>query len=152
MTHIKFQQFDGFDPPVRRISRVFLHCSASDNPKHDDPRVIESWHLDRGFAEIGYHYFVSKDGTIWCGRDLEKTPAAQQGNNTGTIAICSHGLANFTDAELQATRDLCSLINSAYAGDLTFWGHREVEPGKTCPVYDWRALLQLDEDRLMPLE
>lgn len=70
-----------FIKPNRRIDRVFVHCSASDVPEHDSVKTIEEWHLARGFTDIGYHFFIHKNGNVSPGRDIEKTPAAQRGHN-----------------------------------------------------------------------
>lgn len=135
-----------FKKPKRHVFRVFIHCSASDNPKHDDPRVIEAWHKQRNFKEIGYHFFISKNGNIHVGRDLEKVPAAQAGNNTNTIAICVHGLleGNFTKDQKAALQALCGQINREYHGSVTFHGHCEVA-AKDCPVFDYKEWLKLDK-------
>lgn len=127
---------------MREVDRVFLHCSASDNPAHDSVAVIDRWHRERGFDEIGYHYFIKGDGTIEECRNLEKTPASQKGHNKGTISICVHGLTKFTQAQLDAVRRLCLGINAEYK--VTFHGHCEVS-AKSCPVFDYRKLLNLDE-------
>lgn len=131
--------------PARNVWRVFLHCSASDNPDHDYPAVIEKWHRERGFAEIGYHFFIQKDGTILNGRDLEKIPAAQQGHNKGSIAICCHGLDKdaFTDDQEKSLYSLCHRLNALYSHKLTFHGHCEVSD-KSCPVFDYKEWLGLD--------
>lgn len=140
-----------FDKPERSIDRVFIHCSASDNPKHDDIDVIRGWHVnERGWSDVGYHFFIKKDGTVQNGRDLTKTPAAQKGHNTGTIAICVHGLEIFTGAQFAALRSLCNEINRSYTY-ITFHGHNEVNPNKTCPVFDYKQVLNLDSDGAMPL-
>lgn len=143
-------KFDAVDlaqlkKPARKVWCVFLHCSASDNPAHDYPKVMEDWHRERGFAEIGYHFFVQKNGTICEGRSLEKVPAAHQGHNTGSIAICAHGLKKelFTPEQLASVKALCYTLNRLYRGALSFHGHCEVS-AKTCPVYDYKALLGLD--------
>lgn len=135
-----------FVPPKRTVNKVFLHCSASDRPEDDDVSIITHWHVLRGFQTVGYHYFIRKDGLVQKGRDLEVIPAAQQGYNTGSIAICVHGLikSKFTDASLLACKELCEQINKAYGGKVTFHGHREVNKQKTCPVFDYKVLLQLD--------
>jgi outer membrane protein OmpA-like peptidoglycan-associated protein len=134
-----------FTKPARAVHTVFLHCSASDNPAHDSAAVIDSWHKANGWSGIGYHYFIRKDGTIEKGRDLEKTPAAQSEHNPGTIAICAHGLeiSKFTDVQLSAVKALCTEINNAYGRTLKFRGHREVA-SKSCPVFDYKTLLDLD--------
>lgn len=136
-----------FIKPKRAVSRVFIHCSASDNPAHDNAATMDAWHRARKppFKEIGYHCFIRKDGSLEDGRSLEKAPAAQEGHNAGTIAICLHGLDEdkFTAAQFDTLRKLCGDINAAYGGRVTFHGHREVA-NKTCPVFDYRAVLGLD--------
>ena len=134
-----------FTKPMRAVSAVFLHCSASDAPEHDSVDVMRQWHLANGWADVGYHYFIKKDGTIQPGRPLEMQPAAQSEYNPGTIAICAHGLRRdaFTPAQFGAIVDLCTAINRAYGGGLRFRGHVEVYP-KACPVYDYVRVLGLD--------
>lgn len=134
-----------FTKPNRFVDRVFLHCSASDAAAHDNIETMESWHRARGFSGVGYHLFISKDGKLHDGRALERTPAAQRGHNTGTIAICCHGLDvnKFTDAQFDTLSALCVQINNAYDGAVTFHGHREVA-AKACPVYDYKEILKLD--------
>lgn len=134
-----------FTPPkTRNIERVFIHCSASDNPKHDNIATIAKWHAERGFHGVGYHYFIRKDGRIETGRSLERHPAAQEGHNRNTVAICLHGLEkeNFTAQQFAALIDLVHQILDAYP-QATIHGHCEVSK-KTCPVFDYREVLGLD--------
>lgn len=146
-----------FIKPTRPISRIFLHCSASDRPQDDDVEVIRKWHMSpsktdpsKPWKDIGYHFYINKAGKISKGRNVEMTPAAQVGNNFGTIAICMGGLKNFTAAQEQALIDICDVINYSYNGKVTFHGHCEVS-NKTCPVYDYRHILGLDDEGFMPL-
>lgn len=129
---------------TRPIDRVFIHCSASDNPKHDDVTVIDRWHRARGFDMVGYHHFIKKNGIIQNGRPLDRVPAAQAPHNTGTIAICLHGLKeeNFTTAQASSLYKICRAIDESY--DVTFHGHKEVA-NKACPVIDYIGILRLDE-------
>ena len=133
-----------FPKPKRTVHRVFIHCSASDRPEHDSIETIRQWHLARGFSDVGYHYFIRKDGTLEAGRSLEKTPAAQKGHNRNTIAICLHGLKmeKFTGTQKAMLRKLCEAIDAAY-DNISFHGHCEVS-SKACPVIDYKALLNLD--------
>lgn len=134
-----------FTKPDRQVDRVFLHCSASDRPEHDNVETMRKWHLARGWNDVGYHFFIRKDGTVEEGRSAELTPAAQAGNNTGTIAICLHGLAeeNFTSDQFRSLIDLCRAISSAYNNMIKFHGHCEVS-AKACPVFPYKAVLGLD--------
>jgi len=135
-----------FIKPSRRVDRVFLHCSASDVPAHDTVETVRAWHLARGFNDIGYHFFIHKNGDISLGRDIEKTPAAQRGHNLRTIAICLHGLREekFTVAQYEALKALCTDINNAYLQQVSFHGHCEVS-AKACPVIDYKKILKLDK-------
>jgi hypothetical protein len=131
-----------FQKPSRPVDRVFIHCSASDNPNHDAIRVIREWHLARGFSDVGYHFFIRKDGTIETGRSIEKSPAAQKGHNKSTIAICLHGLDNFTAIQFDSLKELCEAIDHEYQY-ITFHGHFEVNPNKTCPNFNVNFKLRL---------
>lgn len=132
-----------FTKPKRAVTRVFLHCSASDNPKHDNIETIEEWHKARGFKGIGYHFYIDKVGRQFACRNIEVTPAAQEGHNTGTIAICCGGLKEFPLLQMDSLKKLCKQINAAYRGNITFHGHKEVAP-KDCPVFSYKTILQLN--------
>ena len=131
--------------PKRKVNRVFIHCSASDIISHDDVSVIRRWHLKRGWNDVGYHFFIKKNGVVQPGRNIENTPAAQKGNNTGTIAICLHGLKSFTENQFDALRHLCKKLQMNYENQLTFHGHCEVS-NKICPVFDYKEVLNLDKE------
>lgn len=143
-----------FVKPQRKVHTVFLHCSASSAKAHDDVSVMRNWHLARGWKDVGYHYFIKRNGTIQSGRSIEKTPAAQKGHNSGSIAICMHGAGgnppknDFTQAQFRALKDFCLTINRAYKGQIRFRGHCEVA-AKACPVYDYHKALMLDADGYM---
>lgn len=140
-----------FKAPLRPVKRVFIHCSDSDIPAHDNIATIRKWHAEeRGFKddwgkpEVGYHYFIRKNGLIEHGRHLESSPDAQAGHNKGTIAICLSGRAlnKFTDAQFNALRDLVRQIHDQLPM-ATYHGHKEVNAGKSCPVFDYTRVLGL---------
>lgn len=141
-----FKEVKDFKRPKRPVSRVFVHCSASDHASHDDVEVMDRWHRQRGWSGVGYHYFIKKDGTVQEGRSLERNPAAQRGHNRATIAICLHGLKEslFTKQQMKSLRHLCRQIKYSYKNKVTFHGHREVA-AKDCPVFDYKAELKLDK-------
>jgi len=134
-----------FSKPRRKVTRVFIHCTASELTKHDNVAAIRKMHLERGWSDIGYHLFIRKNGVLENGRDLERTPAAQKGHNTNSIAICLHGLKKdrFTTPQFDTLKRLCLEINRAYDGEISFHGHREVA-AKACPVFDYQSVLRLD--------
>lgn len=136
-----------YTKPHRAINRVFIHCSATDAEWADDVSIMRRWHVcDREWNDVGYHFFIRKDGRIQPGRHVELTPAAQSGHNARTIAICVHGLdaEKFTPAQFANLKLLCSAINEEHNKSITFHGHCEVA-AKSCPVFDYKAVLGLDE-------
>lgn len=137
-----------FIKPKRKVHTVFIHCSASDDEKLIGKKLynwVKRIHVNqRNWSDIGYHIMIDKKGNIMEGRPLENRPAAQKGHNTGTIAIMVHGLEDFTPVSLDALKVLCSVINDLYGDSLKFRGHREVA-NKTCPVFDYKKVLNLDK-------
>jgi hypothetical protein len=134
-----------FQKPKRRVNKVFIHCSATDNAEHDNTEFIRSIHVDQnGWSDIGYHFFITKQGVVHACRHLEYVPAAQKGHNTGSIAICLSGLDQFTAAQMEALVALCQDIQDQYAQRLVFKGHREVA-NKLCPNFDYRYVLNLTD-------
>lgn len=153
--HWPFTKFDPttFHIPTRRVTRVFLHCTASDNRALVGVGLVEEinrWHIQNGWRGVGYHFLIDKEGSVMTARAIEETPAAQLGpdnmGNVATIAFSVHGLWDFTTASLQSAVAMCKSIDAAYktAGKpVTFHGHKELDP-RPCPVFDYKSLLGLD--------
>lgn len=86
---------DTFQPSVqlldtsRSINELIWHCTAT--PEGQDYTVddIRSWHKQRGWSDIGYHYVVYRDGTIVAGRPIGQIGSHVAGHNTGTVG-CSY--------------------------------------------------------------
>ena len=77
----------GLDPVKTRMA---IHHTAT--PSGGDPgsrlRGIQAYHMDtNGWCDIGYHFLVSLDGTLWEGRELELLGTHVAANNTGNIGI-----------------------------------------------------------------
>ena len=72
---------------MRNINLIVLHHSQSDITAHDDIGVIREWHKERGFKDVGYHYFIRKDGMIQKGRQLDVVGAHCKGKNKSSIGI-----------------------------------------------------------------
>lgn len=138
-----------FTKPERHVDTVFIHCTASDNEQLHGKWLVD-WlkdiHVNQNkWSDIGYHFVIDKFGELLVCRNIERTPAAQAGFNTGSIAICCHGLDidKFTQAQFDKLHAVCHEINAAYTGNIRFRGHCEVS-NKTCPVLDYAQILELD--------
>jgi len=138
-----------FTKPLRKVDRVFLHCSDSDAKSFDDVEAIRNDHINNnGWKDIGYHFVITQDGTIWEGRNIEQIPAAQKGHNIRSIAICLTGAMVFSEEQFKSLRKLCNKINSEYKSNITFHGHCEVASDRTCPVFDYKEVLGLENGKI----
>ncbi|OOO66789.1 hypothetical protein BS638_06590 [Clostridium tepidum] len=111
-------------------SIVLHHAEASHCSVYD----IHQWHLNNGWAGIGYHYFVRKDGSIWKGRPDNVVGSHVLGYNSNTLGICAEGSymsETMPYAQKQAIVDLCKYLCNKY-GISKIYGHREVG-SSNCP-------------------
>lgn len=76
---------------ARPIVEVDWHCAATPEGKDFTVADIRSWHKQRGFSDIGYHYVVYRDGRIMEGRPIGQVGAHIEGHNTGSIGCCYIG-------------------------------------------------------------
>lgn len=75
----------------RPIDCIVIHCSASGDDYSMPVDSIIKQHRCKGWKNIGYHYYVSRDGVIHRGRDLKERGAHVYGHNETTIGICYEG-------------------------------------------------------------
>lgn len=117
-------------------TEIILHHAEASHASVED---INQWHLERGWAGIGYNYYVRKDGTIWRGRPEWAVGAHAKGHNDKSIGICCEG-AYMTEtmpaAQLAALKALICDIMSRY-GKLKLLRHKDVNetdcPGTNFP-------------------
>ena len=128
---------------MRDINLIIVHCSATIEGKNFHASNIGSWHKERGFDCIGYHYVIDLDGTIEKGRPVEEIGAHTSGFNKSSIGVCYiGGLAadgktpkdTRTDAQKEALLKLLSKLKSNYPR-ASVHGHREFAK-KYCPCFD----------------
>lgn len=114
---------------------IVLHHAAAVTCSVED---IHRWHLNNGWAGIGYHFFVRKDGSVYRGRPENWNGGHTVGHNN-KIGICAEG--NFeTDTMTAAQQNSISAV-IAYLigkyGDLKVYRHRDLDstacPGKNFP-------------------
>ena len=132
---------------MRAISKIIIHCSATQEGRDLDAAEINRWHLKRGWNGIGYHYVVLLDGTIEYGRSIYKQGAHVKGENEGSIGICyvggmSKDMKKAKDTRTQAQKDsLIKLMHELiykYNKDMTIHGHNEYA-NKACPSFNVQA-------------
>lgn len=129
---------------MRKITRIVVHCAASTPGMNTSAADIRRWHVDEnGWRDIGYHYVITRDGTLETGRPLEQAGAHVAGFNADSIGIClSGGLnddhqpdANYTRHQFKTLENLLIHLSSKFpAADVC--GHRDLDDGKSCPCFD----------------
>jgi N-acetyl-anhydromuramyl-L-alanine amidase AmpD len=120
---------------MRKINEIIIHHSDSDVKAHDDIRIIRKWHTEeRGWRDVGYHYFIRKDGVIQRGRPLDVAGAHCVGHNRASIGICLSGEDNFTDVQFCSLHGLLKDLYGEFGRVLTV-GHCAYSE-KKCPNFD----------------
>ncbi|MCM1110848.1 MAG: N-acetylmuramoyl-L-alanine amidase [Clostridium sp.] len=127
---------------VRPVTEIIIHCSATPAGRDVSVADIRSWHLARGFRDIGYHFVITLDGTIYSGRPVAQIGAHCLGHNANSIGVCYIGgcdgrmrpLDSRTPAQSLTLRRLIAILLKQYPG-ATLHGHREFA-AKACPSYD----------------
>ena len=77
---------------MRTITLIIIHCSATPEGKSLSAEACRQDHiLHRGFRDIGYHFYITRDGEIYRGRALEKVGAHCRNHNSHSIGVCYEG-------------------------------------------------------------
>lgn len=127
---------------IGNIEGIVLHHSGV--TVNQSIETIHNYHKSKGWAGIGYHYYVRKDGLVYKGRPEEYAGAHCPGANSNSIGICAEGNYNeetMPEVQKQAIIDLISDIKSRHN---IKWikGHREVIatscPGDNFPLDEIR--------------
>ena len=136
----------------KSTTMIIVHCSATREGQDIKAKTIKQWHLQRGFADIGYHYIIDLDGTIEKGRDESLVGAHCVGKNAISIGICYIGGCDKnlkpkdtrTDAQKKAMKTLVHQLMEKYNIPLNnVYGHYQFCSYKECPSV---KIEQLRED------
>lgn len=128
---------------MRKINEIIVHCAATREGRDFTVEDITRWHKARGFATIGYHYVIYRDGSIHEGRPLEQIGAHCVGHNKHSIGVCYIGGCASDGKTPKDTRTpeqkeaLLALLRRLKARfpNATIHGHRDFA-AKACPSYD----------------
>lgn len=126
---------------------IVIHHTG--NPEDDDlsAEEIHESHLAQGWAGIGYHFVIRKDGTIEQGRPMDAIGAHAYGENSHTIGI--HVCGNFdlgspTQAQIESLSYLVGWVAEQYnitSDYMHVVGHRDLM-ATACPGENLYNLLQ----------
>lgn len=116
---------------------IVVHTAAY-NGRNCDADLIDQWHRQRGWREIGYHFVVIndrhdhlEDGLVQVGRDINSIGAHARGLNAQSIGICCIGHGDqdpLTSAQKNSVIRLISRLIDEHEGISVehVIGHREL--------------------------
>ena len=138
------------------VRGLVLHCSATRCNQDYSVEQLRRDHKARGFYDIGYHFYIRKDGTMTQHRKLLEVGAHARPYNRCSIGICYEGGLDEQGkpCNTMTTEQETSLMAHVRNLNIHFpkakmVGHRDL-PGTTpkeCPCLDagsWAARHRLD--------
>ena len=125
------------------ITLIIIHCSATPEGRSLSFEECRRDHImHRHFRDIGYHFYITRDGTVHDGRPIEKVGAHCEGHNSHSIGICYEGGLDAngkpadtrTEAQRKALKSLVERMHRLFPKALIV-GHHDLNPRKACPCF-----------------
>ena len=142
----------------KKTDYIVLHHAAASIASAAD---VDRWHKQNGWAGIGYHFYVRKNGIIYRGRPIGALGAHVSGKNDVSIGICAEGDYSFEQMPTAQKRAIAGLLdylkNNCYPR-AEIVGHREIGssdcPGKNYPLAEIKSYKNIlnGDDELMSRE
>ncbi len=135
---------------------IAIHCSATPPTMDIGVEKIKEWHVkDNGWDDVGYHFIITRDGTIEPARPEDMQGAHAPRVNDRSVAICLIGGSdvnggwsnNFTDEQFVTLKALLLNLTKKYEIKKII-GHYQVDSRKECPSFkvpDWLEQNNLEE-------
>jgi hypothetical protein len=132
---------------MKKIDEIIVHCADTGVNQSFSIDDVRRWHVEeRGWSDVGYHYYIRLNGEIEKGRPVFKSGAHCKGRNQDTIGVCFEG-GKLSDgskwtgplaAQLPAFEKLRDSLFVVF-GELKISGHYEYS-SKSCPNFDVKIL------------
>lgn len=128
---------------MRTITLIIIHCSATPEGRSLSFEECRRDHImHRHFRDIGYHFYITRNGTVHDGRPIEKVGAHCEGHNSHSIGICYEGGLDAngkpadtrTEAQRKALKSLVERMHRLFPKALIV-GHHDLNPRKACPCF-----------------
>ena len=127
------------------IKFLVLHCSASRCNQDYSVEQLRRDHKARGFYDIGYHFYIRKDGTMTQHRMLLEVGAHARPYNRCSIGICYEGgldekgkpCNTITPQQFERIQELLAVLKKLFP-KAKIVGHRDLPrtTPKECPGFD----------------
>ena len=131
---------------MRSIDLIVIHCSATrENRRYTLMQLIRD-HRDR-FGFTGYHYYITRDGTVTQTRHEQLVGAHARGYNQHSLGICYEGGldVNGQPKDTRTWRQKRALLQllkrlKAEHPQAQILGHRDLpDVKKACPCFDAKS-------------
>lgn len=144
LTLKNFKGVRALSPSV--VEYLVVHCADTTEHQACNAMIIHEWHSNQGWAGIGYHFVIDRDGRIESGRPMELQGAHEIKVNSSSLAICLAGgraangspVCNFTQEQMDSLYNLLYHLQQRHPKSKVV-GHRDVrDPSapKACPCFD----------------
>lgn len=141
---------------MRYIDTVYLHCTATNNPKQWGLEAVKELHTSpttrefcwgdypkpiygKNWSDIGYHAIVNRDGNIELGRPIWRKGAGVKGHNETSLHIAMDGLDDFEPEQIMGVCEWIQERENELNKELIIKGHYESDQNKTCPNYNMES-------------
>ena len=140
----------------RNITLLVIHCTATRGDVDFTQKDLLRCHKARGMQQIGYHFYIRKDGFIWSTRPMEMIGAHAKGYNVNSLGIAyeggldtqGHPADTRTPRQRHSMRALIRTLKQEFP-IVRVCGHRDLSPDrngngvvepvewlKQCPCFD----------------
>ena len=130
----------------KNVRWIIIHCSATPEGRDVSVEDVRRWHVEeRGWSDIGYHWFIELDGTLKQGRHESRSGAHAKGFNSASIGVCYAGGVDSkmkpkdtrTDDQKITLGCLMQDLRGRYPKARSI-GHCDVS-SKACPSFDAKS-------------
>ena len=127
----------------RPILYIVVHCTGSKVTTDFTAEDLRHLHVDIcRWTDIGYHFYITKDGKIHNCRPMSKTGAHVKGYNHCSIGVCYEGGLNArgrpadtrTPKQKESLIEVLSALKERFPKAIIV-GHYELSGNKDCPVF-----------------
>ena len=130
---------------MRKIDLIVIHCSATRCDRNYPVEQLRADHRMRGFKDVGYHYYIRRDGTLHSCRPLEEIGAHARGWNAQSVGICyeggldptGHPADTRTEEQRVVMQEVVTSLLKRFPESRVV-GHRDLPGcgGKECPCFE----------------
>lgn len=135
---------------LSKVNFIVIHCA--DTPSNMDVKIsdLHRWHVEEnGWSDIGYHYFIKRNGSLHDCRDDSLQGAHCKSVNDSSLAICIeggfNGVNSFTTIQKKSLRALINKLKKSHPNAAVV-GHSHFD-NKACPSFNVVEWYESNKDK-----